>query len=39
MPRNILNYDTKTVVFKRVFKRKELFLSLGFMNISYMVGK
>ena len=29
MPRNILNYDTKTVVFKRVFKRKELFFKLG----------
>ncbi|BAK80973.1 sensor histidine kinase [Candidatus Arthromitus sp. SFB-rat-Yit] len=27
--KNILNYDTRTVVFKRVFKRKELFFKLG----------
>ena len=29
MPRNILNYDTKTVVFKRVFKRKRIIFKLG----------
>lgn len=27
--KNILNYDTRTIVFKRVFKRKELFFKLG----------